>query len=340
MSESNLNKYGDIPPRSAGYAKAKLLERGQLLMVTERFGQVDPHQKHKTKTVKWRRYLSLPRASAPLAEGIPPQGRKLTYVDVDLTLEQYGDAVKLSDVILDTHEDPIPDETSNLCSEQIAETVEEIRINALKGGSNVFYANGVASRSLVTSPPTRGDFRKIYRYLKKYKGREISQIVKASARISTEAVMPGYFVMGHTDCDADIRAISGFIPAKDYSNSDKALPGEIGSVEQFRIILTPMFEAWETSGVQGTTYLSSGIEPASSAQCDVYPLIVVAKNGYGIVPLQGENAVTPMVVNPKPQVGDMLGQIGFVSWKLWQGCVILNNSWVIRLECAATANPT
>jgi len=101
-----------------------------------------------------------------------------------------------------------------------------------------------------------------------------------------------------------------------------------------------MFDPWDAAGVAGTTYLSGGVAPGSSLACDVYPLLFVARDAYGIVALQGQNVITPMVVSPKPQVGDMLGQIGFVSWKTMQGCVILNQSWIARLECAATANPS
>ena len=86
----NLNKYGDISPRTAGFAARKLLERGQYDMVIERFMQAKPLPKHKTKTMKFRRYEALPRADAPLAEGIPPAGRKMTKTDVEATLEQYG----------------------------------------------------------------------------------------------------------------------------------------------------------------------------------------------------------------------------------------------------------
>jgi len=87
---ANINKYGDISPRTAGYAARKLLERGQYDMVIERFGQAKPLPKHKTKTIKFRRYEALARADAPLAEGIPPAGRKMTKTDVEATLEQYG----------------------------------------------------------------------------------------------------------------------------------------------------------------------------------------------------------------------------------------------------------
>ena len=101
------------------------------------YGQVDPLQKNKTKTAKWRRYNSLARASAPLGEGIPPTGSVLTHTDVDATLEQYGDAVKITDVIQDTHEDPVLQQTMILCGEQAAETIEELRISILKAGTNV-----------------------------------------------------------------------------------------------------------------------------------------------------------------------------------------------------------
>ena len=337
----NVNTYGDISPRTAAHAKAKLLKRGQHLMVIERFGQVDPQQKNKSKTVKWRRYNSLARASAPLAEGIPPKGKKLTYTDISATLEQYGDMIEMTDVIEDTHEDPILNVNMDLCGEQAAETVEELRINILKAGTNVFYANAVSARASVTSPPVRGDFRRIYRSFRKNKGREMTKINKASHLISTEPVAPAFFALGHTDLDADLRGISGFVPFEQYSDSVKAIPGEIGKIEQFRIVLTPMFEPWETSGLTGTTYLSGGVTVSATAQCDVYPMLFIARDAYGIVPLQGTNSITPMVLNPgKPSKSDPLGQIGFVSWKTMQTAAILNENWMARLECAATADPS
>ena len=338
---TNANTYGDISPRTAGKAKKRLLKRGQHLLVTERFGYFDPLQKNSTKTAKWRRYNSLPRATAPLSEGIPPAGRKLTYTDVDASLEQFGDLVELTDVIVDTHEDPILQQSMDLCGEQAAETIEEVRINFMKAGTNVFYAAGVASRGTVNSPPVRGDFRKIYRYFKKYKAREMTQIIAASPKISTQPIEGGYFCMGHTDLKVDIKDISGFVPVAQYSNHMKALPGEVGSIEEFRIILTAMFDPWEASGASGTTYLSGGVEVSSAAAADVYPLLFVAKDAYAIVPLQGFNSVSIAVVNPgKVSHSNPLGQSGFVSWKTYQAGAILNQSWCARLECAATASPS
>lgn len=337
----NTTNYGDISPRTAGKAIRRLLDRGQHMMVIERFGQVDPQGMNNTKTAKWRRYESLARATAPLAEGVPPAGQRLTHTDVVATLEQYGDKVEITDVVNDTHEDPVLKEAMNIAGEQAAETIEVVRINILKAGTNVFYAAGVTSRATVNSPPTKGDFRKIYRSFKKNKAREITSIIAATGKISTEPVAPGYFALGHTDLDADIRSIAGFIPFEQYSNSTKAIPGEIGKIEQFRIVLTALFEPWETSGASGKTYLSGGVEVSSAAQADVYPMFFIAKDSYGLVPLQGLNAMKIGVVNPgTPSASDPLGQIGFTSWKTMQTAAILNQNWFARLESAATANPS
>jgi len=338
---ANYNTYGDISPRNGAKSAAKLLKRGQYMMVTERFGQVDPQEKKKGKSRVYRRYLSFPRAVAPLAEGIPPKGQKLRYTDVTINLEQFADLAEITDVIQDTHEDPVLEEANRLCAEQIAETLEVLRINFLKAGTNVFYANGVDARTSVDSPATRGDFRKIFRYFKSHKAKEFTKLISPTAKISTHAIEPAYFVMAHTDLKADLRDMPGFLPVSEYSDPSKAVKGEVGSFEEFRVVLTPLFEPWEEGGASGTTYLSAGAAVSSDAQCDVYPMIFVAMDSYAIVPLQGYNSVKMNVQNPgKATKSDPVGQIGFVSWKTWQGGGILNQSWVARLEVAATANPS
>ncbi len=328
------NNTGTISDRTNGYAVAKLLERSQYDMVFERFGQVDPQGQNKTTTRKWRRYLSLQPALAPLAEGVPPSGQELTYEDIQCVLEQYGDLVKITDKIADTHTDPVLNEATELCGEQIGETIERLRINFLTAGTNVFFANGVANRSLVNSPATLSDFRNIYRTFRRNKAKFISKIISATANVGTEPVAPAYFAIGHTDLDADIKGIAGFVPVEKYSSAVQALPFEVGKVENIRIILVNTIDAWKEAGVSGSTHLTNGGNGTGKA--DVYPLLVFAKDAYGMVPLQGYNSVTPHVYNPgQPSPYDPLGQIGFVSWKTYQGGIILNQMYMARLEVAA-----
>jgi N4-gp56 family major capsid protein len=69
----------------------------------------------------------------------------------------------------------------------------------------------------------------------------------------------------------------------------------------------------------------------------VYPILYIARDAYGIVPLKGKSAITPMVVNPKPSDSDPLAQRGHVGWKAWQTAIILNDAWMAVAKVAATA---
>lgn len=333
----NITTYGDISPRVAASAAKRMLGIGQHIMVWERFGQVDAQPKNSSLTRKWRRYEALSRAVAPLAEGVTPMGQKLTITDVTATLAQYGDFVTITDVIQDVHEDPVLMIASERCGQQIAETKEELRYGVLRGGSNVFYAGSATTRATVNETIKRGDLRKISRMFKRYKASYITKIVKAGTAVATEPVAAAFYAVASSDMEHDIRQITGFLPAEKYASGVNLVDGEIGKVDDIRFICTAMAVPFLAAGTSGDTFLTNG--GSGMGNCDVYPVIFVAADAYGIVPLQGAGAVVPTVVNPKPVQGDELGQRGSVGWKMWDATVILNQLWMARLECAATANP-
>ena len=71
---------------------------------------------------------------------------------------------------------------------------------------------------------------------------------------------------------------------------------------------------------------------------DVYPVVIVAKEAYGLVPLKGMGAITPSVLNPgQIDKSDPLGQRGYVGWKAYFAALILNQTWMSRIECAASS---
>ena len=333
------NTYGDISPRVGVKLAKRLLRVGQPLMVTQHFATMEIQEKNSGKIRKWRRYHSFPATTAPLAEGIAPAGHGLTYTDYTAPLQQFGDVTDLTDIIQDTHEDPVLKTMVTRSGEQYARVFETLTIDVIKGGTSVFYANGVTSRALVNSPVIRGDLRKVIRAFNRANATVISNIIAPTEKIATQGVEPGYYAMGHTDLDSDIRNITGFVPVVSYGNPGKAKRGERGAVEDTRFILTNMFDPWVESGLSGTTYLSNGAPVSVGAQCDVYPLIIVARDAYGVVRLQGRKAVNVSVLQPRPRGGDPLGQVGSVGWKTMFAAVILNEDWIARIECAATANP-
>ena len=75
----------------------------------------------------------------------------------------------------------------------------------------------------------------------------------------------------------------------------------------------------------------------TGVSADVYPVLYLGRDAFGIVALKGEYAILPMIVNPKPSDSDRLAQRGHAGWKTMQTCVILNDLFMTRIEVAATA---
>ena len=320
-----------ISNRTQAYAVAKLLSRALPLLVFEKFGQTFPMPSNSTTVAKFRRFEALDATPNQLTEGVTPTAKQLTVTDVTSTLKQYGDLVIISDIVNDVNEDPVLDMAVEVLGEQAAIMLEKMRYGVLAAGTNVFYANGSA-RNAVNTVLTLNLLRKIVRALKAQNCRPITSIVKSSPSYGTAAVAPGYVAIMHSDCEADLRGIAGFTDVKNYGNT-APFEGEIGAVEGIRFILSTVIAPFaDAGGAKGSMVSTSG------TSADVYPILVLAKDAYGIVPLKGKSAITPTVLNPGvASKSDPLGQRGYVGWKAMQTAVILNQAWMARAEVAVTA---
>jgi len=322
--------YGDISPRTAAYAEKELLKRGLPYLVLEKFGQAKALPEHSTKVIKFRRYNALPNTPTALTEGVTPSGQTLAVTDVTATLSQYGDKVTITDVILDTHEDPTLNESVALLGEQAAQMIEKMRFGVLKAGTNVLYGNGSA-RTDVNTAVTISLQRRAVRALKRQNARFITTIVRSTPSYGTENVAPGFVALIHPDLEADVRGLTGFVPAEKYGTMTP-WENELGKCEDVRYVSSTIFAPFADAGGDKGTMLST-----TGTKADVYPILYVARDAYGIVALKGMFAVTPMVVNPKPSDSDPLAQRGHVGWKAMQTCTILNDAWLVRAEVGATA---
>lgn len=307
-----------------------LLKRAIPFLVLEKFGQVKTLPTNKSKTIVFRRYNALDATPNPLTEGVTPAAKQLTKTDISATLTQYGDRVEITDVVMDTHEDPVLQEAIEVLGEQAAQMVETVRFGVLKAGTNVFYANGGA-RNAVNTKLTTALQRKVTRALKRQNARPITNVVRSTPNYGTVNVLPSYIGLVHPDCENDIRDMTGFKGVEDYGSASP-YESEIGKVEQVRYVSSTVFTPWaDAGGVAGGTVLSTG-----GANADVYPVLYIGRDAYGIVPLKGQNAIVPMVVNPKPSDSDPLAQRGHVGWKAMQTAVILNDLWMARAEVAVS----
>jgi len=338
--------YGDITPRQAAFSIAGFLSRAIPNMTIERFGQTFVVPTNNTQTAKFRRYFleggtgsysgepgnySMPTATTALTEGVTPVGKKLASKDYTVQMQQYGDFVGFTDVIQDTHEDypALLRELMDLLGDEAALTVETLRFNVLKAGTNVFYSNG-ALRTAVNTPITLDIQRRITRSLKRQNAPMITSTLKSSPAYNTQPIEASYIALVHPDVENDIRNMDGFISTKHYA-STTPFPGELGSVEDVRYIRSTVIEPWADAGGAAGTMIST-----TGTNADVYPILYLARDAFGSVVLRGKNVATIMVVQPKPSSDDPLAQRGTAGWKLWNATVILQDAFLVRAEVAAT----
>lgn len=341
--------YGDISPAVAAYSVVRMLKRAMPYLHLEKFGQTYPLPTNSTQTAKFRRYFLsgaggsagtstpgsnfyIPVATTPLVEGVTPSGSRLANQDYTVTLSQYGDFVTITDVVMDTHTDPVLQQATDILGEQAAITVETLRFNVLKAGTNVFYANNVGGRSSIVATISLADQRRVTTALNRQNAKKITQVVASSADFNTKSVEASYMAVCHPDLETDIRSMTGFKPVADYGPHTTPFEGEIGSIEQVRYLTSTVMAPWaDAGGAKGALRSTTG------TSADVYPILIFGRDAFGIVPLKGKSSMTPMVVNPKPAAGDPLAQRGTVGWKLWTATVILQEAFMARLEVGATA---
>lgn len=324
--------YGDINQRTAAWAAAEMLSHAEPVTCLSKFGQHKPIPRNKAQVVKFRRAVPYPVSNVPLAEGVTPTARKIQYEDVTVTMRQYGDVAELTDVVHDQAEDPVLKDMSQLAGEQAAETVELVTWGIIRAGTSIIYTNGSA-RSDVNTVIDNDDVRTATRYLKAQRGKMHTSMLSGSVNIGTVPIEAAFIAFGHTDVESDFRNLTGFTPTAEYGSRKTISPYELGAVETIRAILSPVLDSFaDAGGAKGTTVSTTG------TSSDVYPVVVCAKESYGCCPLKGSEAITPMVLNPGvARGGDPLGQRGTVGWKTYFAAIVLNDTWMVRIECAVSA---
>lgn len=200
-----------------------LIDNATPNLVHAQFGQKRPIPKNGGKTVEFRKYSPLPKATVPLMEGSPPQGTPLEVTTVTAKVHQYGDFVPFTDMLLLTAIDNNMVEAVKLLGDQAGRTIDTVVREAINAGTNVLYANDAASRSSLSKDDklTVLEIRKAVRKLE----------VQNAKRVN------GYFVgVIHPDVAFDLMSDPEWRKPKEYCDPDDLYAGELGEVAGVRFV--------------------------------------------------------------------------------------------------------
>lgn len=321
-----------ISQRTNVWAEREMLKHAGPVTVLDKFGLTKRMPKNKSTTIKFRRPKPFEAVTSPLVEGVTPKTTAFAYEDVEATLKQYGMVVGITDVIEDTHEDPVLQDATQQAGENIGRTTEALSWGVLRAGTNVMYGNGV-SRSAVNTTMTKNLQRAVTRSLKAQKAMKVTKMLSPSPNYETRAIEAAYIAVAHTDLESDIRNMTGFVPVAEYGQRRPICEEEIGSVEDVRYILSPDLDPFLGAGAATL----NGMVSAEGNNVDVYPVLFFGKEAYGTVALRDQGAVSPSIIpaNQKTK-DDPLGQRGYVGWKTWFVALRLNEAWMVRVEVGVT----
>ena len=236
-----------------------LIDNASPKLVHDQFGQKQSVAKNGGKTVQFRKYSPLPKATTPLTEGVTPVGRKLNVSGETAEIAQYGDYVELSDMLILTAIDNNIVQATKLLGAQAGATLDTIVREVINGGTNVQYADdSVPARHLLIGGKEEGND-----YL------TVSMIKRAARKLKTmnaEKIDGAYVAIIHPDVAYDLMRDPDWVSASEYAGSCNIFEGEIGKIAGVRFVETTEAKIFEAEPLtKGSTPLTVKSEVSSSS---------------------------------------------------------------------------
>ena len=223
----------DLSAEMKTFYDMALIDEAAPQLVHDQFGQKRPIPKNGGKTIDFRKFDALPKASAPLTEGVTPDGQRLSVTSVTATVAQYGDYVTQSDVLELTALDNTILEATKLLGRQAGLTLDTITRNVLVAGTNVNYCPKLsgATETAVTSRAALDNTAKLTV--------DVVQQVVAKLRAQNAPTISGdYVAIIHPYVAYDLMRDPEWIDAHKYADPDSLFTGEIGKISGVRFVGT------------------------------------------------------------------------------------------------------
>lgn len=335
----NFQTWGDIPSRVGVQAVGRALAHAEFENVVTKFAKIFPFSDNKGQVIRFRRRKPFAISTVPLVEGITPAPTAYEQEIVDFRIQQFGALYRVSDWVVDLHEDPILNDISEEAGVQATHTREFVMWGYVRSGTQVIYEGGVAGRDDIVAPISLESISAAVNLLERNMAKPVTEMIKAGPGIGTEPIGHGWVGLGHVDQRFDFEEMDSFVPYYRYGSANNLVQTsryEIGAVRgNVRIFLAPHLVYFPNAGdAVGQT----GMRSDNGTNVNVYPFVIFGRDAIGAIPMKGMNT-TNLTVR-RPTMGDdsdPLGQRATVAWKFWFTGGILNPRWIVRIEAAASA---
>ena len=294
------------------YYEKRLLDQAEPALVHDQFGDKYPIPQNGGKTIEFRKYDSLPKATTPLTEGVTPNGQTLNVTTITSDLHQYGGWTPLTDVLQMTAIDNNVVQATRVLASQAGRTMDSITRDVLAGGTNVIYAPKKAADGTETAVTSRASLDKTCTLTPKLFFQAAAQL----GAMNADPIGDSYIAIIHPYAAYDLKTSKEFIEVHKYADPETMFRGEIGKLGNIRFIETSEAKIWKDSTC-----------PSGLA---VFGTLVLGAHAYGVTELEGGGL--EHIVKQLGYGDDPLNQRASVGWKATQTAERLVEQYMVRIE--------
>ena len=137
----------------------------------------------------------------------------------------------------------------------------------------------------------------------------------------------------------DLHNNEAFIPVQKYANGGTTLRGEVGSIDNFRLVVVPEMMKWEGAGADAS---ASATHYETGSKFDVFPMLVVGDGSFTTIGFQTDGKTTKFKIYHKApgeanaDRNDPYGETGFMSIKWYYGFMALRPERLALIKTTAT----
>jgi N4-gp56 family major capsid protein len=298
------------------FYERRLIDQALPALVHDQFGDSYPIPANNGKTIEFRKYDALPKATTPLTEGVTPEGQALTVTTVTAEVHQYGGWVPLTDMVQMTTIDNNVVQATRVLASQAGRTMDSITRDVLAGGTNVIYAPKQAADGTETAVTSRKTLDKSCTLTPKLFFQAAAQL----GAMNADPIGDSYIAIIHPYAAYDLKTCKEFIEVHKYADPDTMFRGEIGKLGNIRFIETSEAKIWKDETC-----------PTGLA---VFGTLVLGAHAYGVTELEGGGL--EHIVKQLGYGDDPLNQRASVGWKGMRAAERLVEQYMVRIESVSS----
>ena len=302
------------------FYEKRLLDQAEPVLVHDQFGDPYPIPANGGKTIEFRKYDSLPKATTPLTEGVTPDGQSLNVTTITAEVQQYGGWTPITDVLQMTAIDNNIVQATKILASQAGRTIDTIVRDVLAGGTNVIYAPKVAAgaETAVASRATLDETAQLTSDL-------IARAATQLKAMNADPIGDSYVGIIHPYVAYDLRRDPDWIDVHKYAAPDEIFNHEIGKLHGVRFVESSEAKIWTGDGC-----------PTGLA---VFGTLILGAHAYGTTEIEGGGL--EHIVKQLGYGDDPLNQRASVGWKATQTAERLVEQYMVRIEsCSARYSKT